>query len=55
MKEKNSNNIDNIKIMEKYNTELASFTNTDECVSALYEEKRAWNQPTQVQIIVQHI
>lgn len=41
LKEKNSNNIDNIKIMEKYNTELASFTNTDECVSALYEEKRA--------------
>ena len=41
MKEKNSNNIDNIKIMEKYNTELASFTNTDECVSALYEEKKS--------------
>lgn len=40
LKEKNSNNIDNIKIMEKYNTELASFTNTDECVSALYEEKK---------------
>lgn len=41
LKEKNSNNIDNIKIMEKYNTELASFTNTDECVSALYEEKKS--------------
>ena len=31
----------NEKIMEKYNTELASFTNTDECVSALYEEKKS--------------
>ena len=41
VKEKKSNNIDNIKIMEKYNTELASFTNTDECVSALYEEKKS--------------
>ena len=41
LKEKNSNNIDNIKIMEKYNTEHASFTNTDECVSALYEEKKS--------------
>ena len=41
LKEKNSNNIDNIKIMEKYNTELASCTNTDECVSALYEEKKS--------------
>ena len=41
LKEKNSNNIDNIKIMEKYNTELASFTNTDECISALYEEKKS--------------
>lgn len=41
LKEKNSNNIDNIKIMEKYNTELTSFTNTDECVSALYEEKKS--------------
>lgn len=41
LKEKNSNNIDNIKVMEKYNTELASFTNTDECVSALYEEKKS--------------
>ena len=41
LKEKNSNNIDNIKIMEKYNTELAGFTNTDECVSALYEEKKS--------------
>ena len=41
LKEKSSNNIDNIKIMEKYNTELASFTNTDDCVSALYEEKKS--------------
>lgn len=40
LKEKNSNNIDNIKISEKYSTELANFSNVDECVSGLYEEKK---------------
>ena len=40
LKEKNSDNIDNIKILEKYNTELASFSNVDECISGLYEEKK---------------
>ena len=39
LKEKDSNNIDKIKILERYNTELASFTNIDECVSGLYEKK----------------
>lgn len=39
LKEKDSNNIDNIQIVERYNTELASFTNVDECVNSLYEQK----------------
>lgn len=39
LKEKDSNNIDKITIHEKYNTELASFTSIDDCVSGLYEKK----------------
>lgn len=39
LKEKDSNNIDNIKIIERYNTELASFTSIDDCVNGLYEKK----------------
>lgn len=39
LKEKDSNNIDNIQIVERYNTELAGFTNVDECVNGLYEKK----------------
>ncbi|MBP3502163.1 MAG: M23 family metallopeptidase [Clostridia bacterium] len=39
LKEKDSNNINNIQIVERYNTELATFTNVDECVNSLYEKK----------------
>lgn len=39
LKEKDSNNIDKITIYEKYNTEIASFTSVDECVTGLYEKK----------------
>lgn len=39
LKEKDSNNIDDIQIVERYNTELASFTSVDDCVSGLYEKK----------------
>lgn len=39
LKEKDSNNINNIQIVERYNTELANFTNIDECVNGLYEKK----------------
>lgn len=40
LKEKNSNNIDKIKIVERYDTQLASFSSIDDCVSGLYEEKK---------------
>jgi murein DD-endopeptidase MepM/ murein hydrolase activator NlpD len=39
LKEKNSNNINKIAILEKYETELKEFSTTDEVVSALYEKK----------------
>ena len=39
LKEKNSNNIDKITTVEKYNTSLVEFANVDTCVSGLYEEK----------------
>jgi murein DD-endopeptidase MepM/ murein hydrolase activator NlpD len=39
LKEKDSNNIDDIKIVEQYNTELVNFSSIDDCVSELYEEK----------------
>lgn len=39
LKDKDSNNINDIKIVERYNTELASFTGVDDCVSGLYEKK----------------
>ena len=39
LKDKDSNNIDNITITEKYETELASFTSVDDAVDDLYEKK----------------
>lgn len=39
LKEKNSNNIDKITTVEKYNTSLVEFANVDTCVSGLYEKK----------------
>ena len=45
LKEKDSNNIDGIQIVERYNTELANFTNIEECVNGLYEEKEE-EEPT---------
>lgn len=39
LKDKESNNMDKIKIVERYDTNLASFTAIDDCVSGLYEEK----------------
>lgn len=41
LKEKESNNIDNIKIAEKYSPTSAQYTSSDECVEGLYEEKPA--------------
>lgn len=39
LKEKNSNNIDKISIVEKYETELKELTTTEAAVAALYKEK----------------
>ncbi len=39
LKEKNSNNINDISIIELYGTELKEFTAIDDAVSKLYEEK----------------
>lgn len=39
LKEKNSNNIDKISIVEKYETELKDLTTTEEAVASLYKEK----------------
>lgn len=39
LEEKDSDNVDDIKITEKYSIELASFSDIDECVEGLYEEK----------------
>lgn len=39
LKDKESNNIDNIEIQEKYETELKSFSEVEEIVANLYEEK----------------
>ena len=39
LKNKDSNNIKDLSIVEKYETELKKFTNVDKAVSKLYEEK----------------
>ena len=39
LKEKNSNNIDKISIVEKYETELKELTTTETAIAALYKEK----------------
>ena len=39
LKSKNSNNINDISIVEKYDTELKQLTSVDDAVTSLYEEK----------------
>lgn len=39
LKEKNSNNVNDISILEKYETEMASIVSSEEAVSKLYVEK----------------
>jgi len=39
LKEKESNNMDKITTVEKYNTSLAEFSSVDTCVEGLYEKK----------------
>ena len=40
LKEKNSNNCDDIQIVEKYDTELADFVSSETAIASLYEEKK---------------
>lgn len=40
LKDKNSENADNIQIIEKYDTEFADCVNKDEAIESLYEEKK---------------
>ncbi len=40
LKEKNSENAENLQILEKYETELASFVSSEEAISSLYKEKK---------------
>ena len=42
LKEKDSKNIDKLKIAERYDTKLESFSDTETCVSNLYEEKKTY-------------
>ena len=42
LKEKDSKNIDKIKIAERYDTKLETFTGIDDCVNGLYEEKNVY-------------
>lgn len=46
LKDKNSKNIDDIKIAERYDTKLETFTEIDECVSELYEKKKVYETPS---------
>lgn len=48
LKEKNSDNIDNITIAEKYETELADFVEKEEAIASLYKEKQVEQKVTSV-------
>ena len=39
LKEKDTNNLDKISTVERYNTSIAEFSDVDTCVEGLYEEK----------------
>lgn len=45
LKEKESDNIDNIQILEKYETDLADFIQSEEAVASLYKEKPVVEEP----------
>ena len=40
LKDKNSENIDNIQILEKYETNLSDFVSSEEAIASLYKEKK---------------
>ena len=46
LKEKDSKNIDKIKIAERYDTNLATFASIDDSVNGLYEEKKVIVTPS---------
>ncbi len=48
LKEKNSNNSNNIQIVEKYDTELADFVSSETAIASLYEEKKVEQPITKV-------
>ena len=48
LKDKNSDNVDNIQILEKYETELTDFVQTEEAVASLYKEKPVEKTVTKV-------
>ena len=51
LKEKDSDNIDNISIMEMYDTELKEFSEVEATVAALYKEKVVIQQPVVQQAV----
>ena len=48
LKDKESENIDNIQIIEKYDTKLADFVQKEEAVASLYKEKKVETTVTKV-------
>lgn len=48
LKDKDSDNIDDIQIIEKYETDLAEFVQTEEAVASLYKEKQVEKTVTRV-------
>lgn len=51
LREKESNNIDQISILEMYDTELKDFAEVDATVAALYQQKVIIEQPTQKKVV----
>ena len=51
LREKESNNIDQISILEMYDTELKDFAEVDATVAALYQQKVIIEQPTPKKVV----
>ena len=52
LREKDSNNIDQISILEMYDTELQDFAEVDATVAALYQQKVIIEQPTPKKVAI---
>lgn len=48
LKDKDSENKDNIQILEKYETNLAEFVQSEQAIASLYKEKKVEPKPTKV-------